>query len=259
MRFDKISSKDNEKIKLVLKLIRQAKQRETNRLFVIEGARLCQDAFKSGIVIKWLMFTETGIEKYKNYIDEITDCTEGNYLLTDSVFDKISDTENTQGVLCVCKMPDLDSKLNLSGRYAAVENISNPANLGAISRTVEALGLDGLFLIGNNCDCYSTKALRASMGSLFRLDIIPISYEDIESLKQKGFKFIASVVDKNANKVDKYQFNDGSILIVGNEGNGVSQQLKNLCDDFVTIPINGKAESLNASAAAAILFWEFIK
>ena len=259
MKFDKISSKDNEKIKLVSKLIKSSKYRETNGLFVIEGARLCLDAFKSGIVIKWLMFTESGIEKYKSYVEEILQNTVGNYLLTDSVFNKISDTENTQGVLCVCEIPEHNISINMSGRYAAIENISNPLNLGAISRTAEALGLDGLILIGHNCDCYCEKSLRASMGSLFRLDIINLDYEYISMLKSNGLKFIASVVDEKANSITDYDFTDGTVLIIGNEGNGVSEQLKGLCNDLVTIPIKGKAESFNASAAAAILFWEFVK
>lgn len=260
----KITAKDNKKIKETVKLLSSSKHRKQSGLFVLEGVRLCTDAANSGIEIKTLFFTESANEHYDESVSLLTEKADEAYLVTNDVFTKISDTVSPQGVIAVCVMPDIESardSILSDGRYIACENVSDPSNLGAISRTAEALGVSGMILIGNCCDPFGPKAQRASMGSMLRLDLF--HFDDIDSLHElsqsKGITLFASVVDKDAEKLDEIGFKNGDVIIIGNEGNGLSPRAKEICDRRVTIPITGRAESFNAASAAAILMWELMK
>ena len=135
-----------------------------------------------------------------------------------------------------------------------LENVQDPSNLGAISRTAEALGIDGLIVCGG-CDIYNPKALRASMGSALRMNIISRAnaVETINEANENGMLTLASTPDKKINMTG------GTVCVVGNEGNGVTQETMNACRMRVTIPMGGRAESLNAGTAAAILIWEMVR
>ena len=141
-----------------------------------------------------------------------------------------------------------------------LDGVSNPHNLGAIARSAEALGIAGL-LAYNCCDVYNPKALRASMGSLLRLPVT-VSHdlrEDLLLYKAEGFQVLGTVPVDTAAKITETHFTKSSICVIGNEGNGISQGVKQVCDDLVTIPMKGRAESLNASVAAAITMWEMMR
>ncbi len=262
--FDKITGKDNRKIKDTAKLISSAKYRRETGLFVLEGMRLCCDAAQCGIKIKALFFTDDAAIHYEDKVASLKECADEYYTVSNEVFAKISETVSPQGIVAVCEMPDVEqNKLNINrkGRYVACENISDPSNLGAISRTAEALGVSGMILIGGCCDPFGPKSQRASMGSLLRLPLF--RFENIDEahglLTKAQLRLIASVVDKDADSVTEFEFVDGDVVIIGNEGNGLTDEAKRLCQKRVTIPIVGRAESFNAAAAAAILMWELIK
>ena len=260
----KITAKDNKKIKETVKLFSSSKHRKVTGLFVLEGVRLCTDAANSGIKIKKVFFTESAKERYDESVSLLVQEAEESYLVTNDVFSKISDTVSPQGVIAVCVMPDIESTfdtISASEKYIACEDVSDPSNLGAISRTAEALGVSGMILIGNCCDPFGPKAQRASMGSMLRLPIV--HFDDIDSLhefsKRKKLTLFASVVDKDAEKLNEIEFKNGDIIIIGNEGNGLSPRAKEICERRITIPIIGRAESFNAAAAASILMWELMK
>lgn len=145
-----------------------------------------------------------------------------------------------------------------------LENIQDPANLGAMSRTAEALGISGLLVIGG-CDVYSPKALRASMGALLRLpvEVAGTTAEDSISVLQNaealGFRTYASTPAADAVPVTTVDFSGPVLCVVGNEANGVTPQTMDTCTARVTIPMEGRAESLNAAAAGAILMWEMVR
>ena len=147
-----------------------------------------------------------------------------------------------------------------SGKYILLENVQDPANLGAVSRTAEALGLTGIIVSGG-CDIYSPKALRASMGALLRLSVLETGdiTGTIENAKKNGMKTYASVPDSRAVSVTDTDFSGGAIVVVGNEANGVTEETLASCQGTVTIPMAGRAESLNAGAAASILMWEMVR
>lgn len=145
-------------------------------------------------------------------------------------------------------------------KYVALDGIQNPDNLGAISRTAEALGVDAL-IVGGGCDIYNPKALRASMGALLRLSVIsvPSILPVLQKARENGLPVFSTVPDSAAEDITTVDFSRGAVTVIGNEGNGVSKEVKAFSDRFITIPMGGKAESLNASAAATITMWEMMK
>ncbi len=257
-----LTSRNNESVKSAAAL-KNADARRENGLFLLEGARLCDDAVRSGMHITDAFFTQDAMHKYPEECKNLQQAADRCRLINDAVADRLADTKNPQGVFCVCKTldktKDID-KIKYNGIYALTDSLQNPDNLGALARTAEALGADGLILCGG-CDLYSPKALRASMGSLLRL---PVFEADdavclVQTLQAKGMRVFASVVDAAAKPVQSVPKGEGCVVVIGNEGNGVSQEVIDAADERVTIPMKGRAESLNAAAAAAILLWEFLK
>ena len=257
--FKAITSRENSLIKLVSSLQTSAKKRREISLFVLEGLRICLDAMENSIRFDKLIISDTAIKKYSDTVNSFALNSDECFVISDSLFRKISDTKSPQGIIAVCKICDRkSSEINPRGRYVALENVADPANLGAVSRTAEALGADGLILSADGCDPYSPKALRASMGTLLRVPVF--IFNDLAGeLKKSGLKSFACVVDKNAESIKEQSFNDGSVVIIGNEANGITDETKAAADRLVTIPMSGRAESLNAAAAAAIAVWEMMK
>ena len=255
--FLRISSKDNEQIKLITKLHKSSKLRREEGIFILEGLRLCSDAIQNGFVPVRMFVSDKALENYKNDVENICqDCE--NYILTDTLFAKISDTITPQGILGLFKIPDYSAVvLNDKGKYIALDNVQDPANLGAISRTAEAFGIDGIVL-KDGCDPFSSKSLRASMGALLRIPIIKTD-DLFDTFNSKGIKTYAAVLDKDSVRLNDVSFFEGCAVIIGNEANGVSEYVKNNCDAKIIIPMNGKAESLNAAVAASIVMWEMCK
>lgn len=255
----KIDSVSNEKIKLAVKLCSSSKHRKKEGLFFLEGLRLCRDAVQTGCKIKYAFFTNEAISKYSDDVEFISESASESYEVSESVCSKLSQTETTQGIFCVCAMKDTSSELKSDGKYIALENIQDPANLGAVARTAEALGVDGAILCGC-CDRFSPKSQRAAMGSLLRLNIIQCDNlaDFLLSANKDGMKVYATTPDVDAVKITECDMNGGVIAVIGNEGNGVSDEVFSVCTK-VTIPMMGRAESLNASMAAAITMWEMLR
>ncbi len=245
-----------------MKLREKDSFRKSEGLFFIEGARLCADASLSSVAIKELYVTEGAIEKYSEYISVIENRAERTFVVSDEVAEKLGDTKNPQGVFCVCKMLDKNTnigKIKYNGKYIALENVTNPSNFGAVVRTAEAVGLDGVIVSGG-CDIYNPKSQRAAMGSLFRLDVVQV--DDLppflSELLEKGMKVYAGVPDSSALKITEADMSGGVVSIIGNEGNGITEETCKVSTP-VTIPMQGRAESLNAAAAASILIWEMMR
>lgn len=253
-----ITSRENSLIKSICELQRSAKMRRHSDCFILEGLRICMDAFDNGIVFDKLIISKTSLEKHPQEIERFTENSADVVLVPDSLFEKISDTDSPQGILVVAARPKNDLEVKQGGKYIAAENIGDPTNLGAISRTCEALGADGLLLSKGCCDPYSPKSLRASMGTLLRIPVIVLE-DFINDIKSSGLKTYGCVVDKTALPISEVKFADGSAVLIGNEANGLTKETKQLCDTLVTIPMKGKAESLNAAAAASIAIWEMMK
>ncbi len=258
----RIASKDNSLVKHINKLNKSVKYRRECKEFVAEGIRLCSDALISGAEISSLIVCEDILEKYSDIIKKISEASNNSYVFSKALFNNISDTKNPQGIICVIKTLDKHSlfdKMKSNGKFLALENIQDPSNLGTILRTAEAVGIDGVILSSDCCDIYSPKVVRGSMGAVFRLPyIIKESIAEFIS-ENKNITSYASVVDSNADKITRIKFERPCVVAVGNEGNGLKSSTIEVCNKKITIPMNGRAESLNASAAAAIIIWEMVK
>lgn len=258
-----ITSRRNENIQQAAKLLASAQYRSEQGLFLAEGARLCRDAAVSGVEVHKLFCTEQAQQKYADYLRDIVRAAGQVYVIEPHVVSLLSDTKNPQGIFCVCGMSRNKSMLGetKTGRYLALENIQDPANLGAVLRTAEALGIGGVILGGSCCDIYSPKVLRASMGAVFRLPFFvePDMMDAVSRLNASGFSTYAAVPASDAVPVTKLDFSKPSVIAVGNEGSGLTQETIGACTSRVTIPMRGRAESLNAASSAAILMWEMMR
>lgn len=257
-----ISSRKNQIIKSASALLTSSEERKNTSTFLVEGARLTMDAALSGTKILRLFYTENAYSKYKEYIEKAEKIANEVYIVEPHVATLLSSTKTNQGVFALCKKSEFEFANNeIKGKILVLENIQDPSNMGAILRTAEALGIKKILLSGDCCDIYSPKALRASMGAVFRGEFIFGKNPDETGkiLKSNKYLIYGSVPLSTATKITEINFCDNSAVVIGNEGNGMSEEMKNICDDLVTIPMLGRAESLNAATAASIIMWEMVK
>ncbi len=263
MEQNRITSRQNETARRAAALARSGEERRTQGKFLCEGARLCRDAVLSGLSVESCFYTEQAGEKYKDYLSPILSACRESYLIEEHVAELLSSTKASQGIFCVCGWPKrLLPEAVWEPEQApllVLENLQDPGNLGTVFRTAEALGIGQVVLLGECCDPLSPKVLRASMGAVFRLRLRAEKESEklCKLLKNQGFQLHAAVPDASARRVTEIDFSDGlHAVYIGNEGSGLTAETIAFCHDRVTIPMAGRAESLNASAAATILLWE---
>ena len=257
-----ITAKTNEKIKSAVRLRDSAKARREEGEFFLEGARLCADASGSVEIVR-LFYTQKAKEKYSAEVSLLEQRAAESCEVSEEIAAKLSDTFSPQGIFCVCKTLDKKhyiDKIYSNAKIIALENIQDPANLGAIARTAEALGIGGAVLCGC-CDIYNPKAQRAAMGSLLRLPIITADNmgEAMKGFQSRGYVTLSSTPSETASDITKINIGEKTVCVIGNEGNGVTQATADCCMHRVRVPMKGRAESLNASMAAAIIMWELMR
>ena len=258
VQFTEIKAKDNARIKRLFKLQKSSRFRNEEACFVLEGLRTIDDASDNGIVLSELYFTASAYEKHPSDIKKFAQNAKFCAVISDFVAKSISDTVTTQGIFAVAELPKAETKILRDKKYIALENLQDPSNLGAIARTAEALGIDGIVMSADSCDPFSPKSLRASMGTLLRLPVI-ITENMTEFIKNCGVNTFACVAHGNAEALNSVSFNGGCICVIGNEANGITKETIEVCTKSITIPMKGRAESLNAAAAASIVMWEMVK
>ena len=255
-----ITAKDNKVIKNVKKLVTKPKERKEQGAFVVEGVRLCTDALRSNARIETLICTPDAAERYAEDVKELQAKAMKSYLVSHSIFSMLSDTKTPQGVICVIKALDNEFHFDtINNKYVLLQNMQDPSNMGAVLRTADALGFSGIFLSKDCCDVYSPKVCRASMGAVFRVPfkILEDEVSFVKDFNKNGASFAAVV--RNGMKITDFEYNGNLLLCIGNEGNGLTEEISNACSHRVTIPMPGNAESLNAAAAAAIIMWEMVR
>lgn len=261
MDFEYISSKENKLVKSIKKLVTSSKERREKGMFVLEGLRLCTDAAVNGYKIDTVVVSDD-LES-SDSLDAVVKVAKSCIKMPSSLFNSLCDTVSPQGILCVVKVPETVKDISSvdSGKYIILENTSDPANLGAIARTAEAFGISGLIISSCGCDPFSPKAQRAGMGALLRLPIFICDdiIECVNILRNKNIKCYASVVSGAETYVTEHTFEQNCAVLIGNEANGLTETVKSVCDKRLTIKMTGRAESLNAAAAAAIFIWEMTK
>lgn len=259
-----VTSKDNQWVKEWRRLNDSTKYRRETGLFAIEGARLCADAMRSGVELKAVLYTASALAVYGSAVEALLACADTAVEISPELSRHMSDTINPQGVFCIAKMLDnslIIDKINIIGTYSALEDIQDPGNMGTVIRTAEALGIDGILLSDGCCDIYNPKVLRASMGGVFRMPLMQVGdmAQAVTALQEKGLTAFACVVDSSATSITEAGMGQGSVAVIGNEGNGLRAATVAACKHSVTIPMNGRAESLNASMAAGIILWEMCR
>lgn len=258
-----ITSAKNQQLKNVSALLKSKKERDEQGVFVVEGLRIFMDAINSASeLVEKIYMSETfyntdfPVIAEKNGLSPEADRIE---IVKDSVFDAISGTVSPQGILCVVKKPEHSLKdiLNASsGKYLLLENIQDPGNLGTMVRTAEAAGISGIILSRDTADIFNPKVTRATMGSIFR---VPFVYcEDftgaINELKKNGIDVYAAYLH-GGRPYGEIAFPDHYAIMIGNEGNGLTDEAVNSASERVFIPMQGQIESLNAAIAAAVLMF----
>ena len=252
----KIEALTNPKIKQLVRLQDSSRERKNEGKFVLEGLRLCLDCIdNSPIEAESVFFTEKLRMKCESDIDRVSKLLP-SFEITEAIAKKLARTESSQGVFLLCKMGSGFVEIDKSGKYLALENVQNPDNFGSICRIAEAMGLSGI-IVSSGVDPFNPKALRAAMGSSLRLNIIKADnlIETLERLLSAGMRIYSSVPDRSAAPIGEADLSSGCVVVLGNEANGVSDEVKKI-SSLLTIPMRGKAESLNVSAAASIIAWE---
>ena len=254
---ERISSRNNATVKDTKKLITSSAFRQSQGLFVLEGARLCFDVLNSVYRVKYLLVTDEVCSRYPDEVKRLGEISDSVYIITDEICEKLSDTQSPQGIFAVCKMQEINAEPG--DKVIALDRVQDPSNVGAIIRTAEALGIDSIILYGS-CDIYNPKTLRASMGSVLRLNtvITPDLESALGGLKGK-YRIYSTVPSYSADSITELDFSSPTVCVIGNEANGVEENIKALSDRLITIPMAGRAESLNAGVAAAITMWEMVR
>jgi TrmH family RNA methyltransferase len=245
-----ITSTQNPIFKELLKL-QDKKFRDKNNCFFIEGEKQVEEIPKNWD-IKQILISE----KYKNSINNFKNVT----ILSDNLFNKLSTTKSSQGIIAVVKKKyyKITNILNNTGMFIILENIQDPGNLGTIIRSAAAFNAKAVLVSKRSADIYSDKTLRATMGAIFHIPVLDnLDIQDIVLMMKRG-KFIIFAASLNG---DKYLNSIGipqkSAFIIGNESNGIKNETENLANELIKINMPGKCESLNAAVAASIIMYEF--
>lgn len=256
-----IESKNNTLFKETKKL-KDRKGRNKASKYIIEGIRLVEEALKAKVSIDYIFIETEEMQKFKaclmkfnkEYVDSIK-----IYEISKNLNKELSSTENPQGVTAVVNMKS--SEFNYDGGfYVLCDKVQDPGNLGTIIRTAHAAGVDGIILTKGTVDVYNDKTLRSTMGSIFYMPIIydDENYSIIKSFKEKEYSIVATSLQAQ-NDFFEEDLKGKTIIVVGNEGNGVSDEVYSLSNKKVKIPMPGGAESLNVSIATSVIIYEKLR
>lgn len=250
-----ITSTSNPQVKHLLQLQKKSKARNEEGVFVVEGLRMFVEVPKERVDKVYVSETFYYKKKHELSWEEFP-----LEILSDSVFKHVSDTQTPQGVLCIVKRKqyDLGTLLDIENpHFMVLDNLQDPGNLGTIVRTAEGAGVDAVFMSRDCVDIYNPKTIRSTMGSIYRMPTIYIedTVKLLELFKEKGIKSYAAHLD-GKNSYDKEDYRTGTAILIGNEGNGLRDEVSNKADIWVRIPMEGQVESLNAAIAASVFMFE---
>ena len=270
MEIQFVSSRQNPLVKFVCGLADKKKRAEYG-LFRFDGIKLLGEALSSDVKIKNVIFRQSEGEDVPSIIkgalatgriDE-----ENVVAVSESVFEKLSEEKSPEGIITVAykqdylhclwggEMPSRDSRILIA------ESLRDPGNLGTVLRSCYALGIDTLVISDDCADIYNPKTLRAAMGAAFKLPTVSVSYlpSYIKLLRDGGRRVFATALKENSEDIGTLCLKAGDCFVIGNEGHGLTDAAIDACTAPVIIPMREGAESLNASAAAAICIWETVR
>ena len=252
-----ITSKDNARLKFA-RAVRDG--RERSAIFV-EGTRLVSELQRSSLIPLSIFVSEDSREKNCQLIDSMTrGAIPDIQVVASKVFPSITDTETSQGLIVIADRPkllDLQADVIEGGLFVYLSEVNNPSNLGAVLRTAEAAGVAGVVLSPGSTDAFSPKALRASMGSAFRLPIytgvgLPEATDVVHS---RGVRAIAADITGERSYVES-DWRGGKMLVLGSEAHGLTTEELGQVDETILIPMENGVESLNLAVSAGIILFE---
>jgi len=253
---DVISSRTNARVKQ-LRAAFQGHARLSGGLIAIEGDHLLEEALRSGMMLKSVFVCE------RRETPKIVPRGVEVVRLTEDVFGSVVETQSPQGVAALLVPPvwELDDVMGSGGIAPLIliaVGLQDPGNLGTLVRSAEAFGATGILTTPGTVSAWNQKALRASVGSVFRVPVVGVGASEIEELKQRGVKLIAAVGSDDVGVVaaQSMDFMSGCAVMIGNEGSGLAAEWMEKCDARVTIPCPGPVESLNAAVAGSLLLYE---
>ena len=261
-----ITSRQNPTVRELVALL-DKKERKKSRVFRIDGYKLFREAVNCGAEIKLVAVCA---EKAEKYLPEVLSIGVKSVLLSPDVFSKITEEKSPDGIIAVVKYLDkIHKSLEQSDiapiaasnrRIMAFESLRDPGNLGTVIRSASAFGVDTLLLSADCADIYNPKTLRGAMGAIFSREIIFCENlpEALSGFSCEGRRVLAAILDPEAVAVDKAALSGRDIILIGNEGHGLSRAAVDASDFSVILPINtGRGvESLNAATAASVFMWE---
>lgn len=254
-----ITSNQNQLIKEIQLLQRKKKERMKRQLFIVEGLRAVEEIPNSWNVNKYIV-----AESYMtNSHNIIKDRDAPVFYVSDNIFKNITDTQTPQGIMAIVSYPQYNLEEIISseqGFFIIGDEIQDPGNVGTLIRTAHAAGVNGVFLSKGCVDIYNPKTVRATMGSIFHIPIfVDVDIEElITRLAEIGTNIYATAVDSNKTIYD-YDYTTKTAIVIGNEANGIREEIKDIINNYITIPMPGRSESLNASIAAGICMYEVVR
>ena len=260
-----ITSTSSSQVKHVVNLQKKAKLRKEEKQFVVEGVKMVSEAPADRLVKVYV--SETFKADNEEFLERMNYDSIGKDVLeivTDNVFMRMADTQTPQGILLVmeqrsceiCEMLDLDAQ----GRkplLMVLDNLQDPGNLGTILRAGEAAGVTGVIMSHDCVDIYNPKVIRSTMGSVYRMPFVYVEHlpETLEVLAEAGIHSYAAHL-KGKNSYDQEDYTRGTAFLIGNEGNGLRDEVADAAECYIKIPMCGEVESLNAAVASSVLMFE---
>ena len=250
MRIEKLSSLKNPRVRL-LRSLKDRKGRKETGLFLVEGDKMTAEALSSGFSVRCLLVRENH-PLPEGLPEDLPVC-----VMPEEVLAAVCDTRTPQGIAAAVEMRSVP----MTGeKLIALDGLQDPGNVGTIVRTADAAGFGGVLLSPDCADVFSPKTLRATMGSIFRVGLaFPASLpEELGRLREEGYSVLSSQLDGDP----FYERNgvcDKLVLVVGNEGNGVSPAVRREATHHLRLPMRGGAESLNAAVAAAVMMYDLTR
>jgi RNA methyltransferase, TrmH family len=253
---DVISSRTNARVKQ-LRAAFQGHARLSGGMVAIEGDHLLEEALRSGMVLKTVFVRE------RREVPKIVPRGVELMRLTDEVFGSVVETQSPQGVAALMVPPvfgldDLVGSRETAALILIAVGLQDPGNMGTLVRSAEAFGATGVLATPGTVSAWNQKALRASVGSVFRVPVVAVEASEMKGLKERGVRLIAAVGSDGADVTAAHEmdFRDACALMIGNEGSGLTKEWLEMCDAQVTIPCPGPVESLNAAVAGSLLLYE---
>lgn len=245
-----IKSRQNPKIQRVKKLGSDRTFRRCEGVFVCDGEKLLFEAVKNGAGIETVFTWDESLDLY-GFTGDV-------YAVDRELLEYMSPVKAPQKVLFTCSIRPVPEKRAEKTRYVLLEGVQDPGNLGTIIRTANALNYGKVLLLPGCADRYNPKAIRATMGAVFRQCVEETDYDAVSGLVASGISLYGAALREDSADIRDTEF-DNFILAIGSEGKGLTEKLLNMCTGRIIIPMNPECESFNASLAAGIIMWEAVR